>query len=624
MKRRNILLGLGAAAAGSGAVFGSGAFTQVQADRDLTIGIEQDSSALLELNASSDVASVTNDNNGELVINTDNLGGGDGFAVGSTVDIGEIDDNGDVPSSGSAFTLTNNFDDVGDSNADLAVAIGLTSIDLGEVSELSSLEFYGTPSNGNGTQVIAAGEREVFDVSSGDQIDFAIRFETASTTDTGDFDATVTFQAGSDLTSEDFPTEAPNQIQDWNDLAAISDDLSASYNLVNDLDADTDGYTSVVEESGFDPLGTFSGTLDGNGYTISNLSISADSRFAGLFSIVTGTIKNITIDSATVSGSKSFVGVLAGNFAGTARDVSVINSDVTGEGYAGGLVGALNGGVIKRASVSGSGKIKVDPDNTSDDYKAGGIAGAAVNSGGEIRDSETNITVKGARHIGGIVGFLQAENISGVGTTKITGTKATGKIKGTSLSVDGNNYDNGQNIGGLVGSAEFTGALSIEKSYTTATIKGTENVGGLLGNDVNGRADVTINQSYSVADIKSDGGNAQGNIGGLVGKGAPDIDNSYAAPTIRTDVDGSGTGASDVGGVVGSVNSQSEAEGTDTYWDTVQTGTTSAVGDGSLTATPLTTTEIQGSSASTNMSGLDFDSTDPVWQTNSGDYPTLR
>ena len=44
MNRRNVLLGLGTAAAGSGIVFGSGAFTQVQADRQLAVEIAGDDS----------------------------------------------------------------------------------------------------------------------------------------------------------------------------------------------------------------------------------------------------------------------------------------------------------------------------------------------------------------------------------------------------------------------------------------------------------------------------------------------------------------------------------------------------------------------------------------------------
>jgi len=428
-------------------------------------------------------------------------------------------------------------------------------------------------------------------------------------------------------------------IYDWYDLNQTRDDLDADYTLENDLDETTPGYNETVKNvstgnlanggSGFVPIGLgkvsnriyYSGTFDGDGHTISDLYINADSRFAGLFPIVTGKVEDLTVADADVDSSTTFAGTVVGNFGGTIQNVNVTNSDVTAEGYTGGLVGALNGGSIQGVSVSGSGTVESDPDNSANEHKTGGIAGAAVNSGGTIANSETNITVKGARHVGGVVGFLQANNIEGVGTTTITDSKATGRVEGTSLSEDGSNYANGQNIGGLVGSAEYTGALVVEESFTTATVKGTENVGGLLGNDVNGRAGVTIKQSYSVANIKSDGGDAQGNIGGLVGKGAPEINNSYAVPTITTDVDGSGTGADDIGGVIGTVNGQSETDSINTFWNTERTGFSSAVGDGNLDATGLTTSEMQGAEATVNMAGFNFSTN---WTDVANDYPELR
>lgn len=49
MNRRNVLLGLGAIATGGGAMFGSGAFSQVSADRTVDITATGDGAALLQL-----------------------------------------------------------------------------------------------------------------------------------------------------------------------------------------------------------------------------------------------------------------------------------------------------------------------------------------------------------------------------------------------------------------------------------------------------------------------------------------------------------------------------------------------------------------------------------------------
>ena len=43
MKRRTILLGLGTAIAGGGAVLGTGAFTTVEADRSVSVNVAEDS-----------------------------------------------------------------------------------------------------------------------------------------------------------------------------------------------------------------------------------------------------------------------------------------------------------------------------------------------------------------------------------------------------------------------------------------------------------------------------------------------------------------------------------------------------------------------------------------------------
>ena len=49
MNRRNVLIGLGAVAAGGGAALGTGAFSSVEADRTVNISTAGDSSALLSL-----------------------------------------------------------------------------------------------------------------------------------------------------------------------------------------------------------------------------------------------------------------------------------------------------------------------------------------------------------------------------------------------------------------------------------------------------------------------------------------------------------------------------------------------------------------------------------------------
>jgi len=60
MNRRNVLAGIGALTAGGGAVFGSGAFSSVEADRTVNVNVAGDSEALVALNVDSDLGTSTN------------------------------------------------------------------------------------------------------------------------------------------------------------------------------------------------------------------------------------------------------------------------------------------------------------------------------------------------------------------------------------------------------------------------------------------------------------------------------------------------------------------------------------------------------------------------------------
>ena len=101
---------------------------------------------------------------------------------------------------------------------------------------------------------------------------------------------------------------------------------------------------------------TFSGVLDGNGCTIYGLTRGSQYFGAlGLFGAIDGaTIKNLKIENAYISNQRDADnnknGVLAvlaatANGACTIENVSVVDSTVLGDSYAGGLIGIQNGTV---------------------------------------------------------------------------------------------------------------------------------------------------------------------------------------------------------------------------------------------------------------------------------------
>lgn len=105
MNRRNVLLGLGTAAVGSGAMFGSGAFTTFEAERNFNITVANDDTALVGLDANDDLDVVTNEGStgggeNELDVDLQDVN------KGSTLELGNPDDPGEEE----AFMLSNNGD----------------------------------------------------------------------------------------------------------------------------------------------------------------------------------------------------------------------------------------------------------------------------------------------------------------------------------------------------------------------------------------------------------------------------------------------------------------------------------------------------------------------------------
>ena len=78
MNRRNVLVGLGGLAIGGGALFGSGAFDQVEAERDVTVQTTDDADALLALEVDDDYEDVT-DGVTSIDLSDSNLDNADGL-----------------------------------------------------------------------------------------------------------------------------------------------------------------------------------------------------------------------------------------------------------------------------------------------------------------------------------------------------------------------------------------------------------------------------------------------------------------------------------------------------------------------------------------------------------------
>ncbi|TYP91747.1 hypothetical protein LX73_2574 [Fodinibius salinus] len=243
-----------------------------------------------------------------------------------------------------------------------------------------------------------------------------------------------------------------------------------------------------------------------------------------------------------------------------------------------------------------------------------------VSSSGTIKNLHlTNVNVTASTNSG---------TLAGANYGSITNCSVTGTLD--SYQSSAGNY----NVGGLVGKNSGT----ISKSYADVNTSATGNPGSMLGTGgLVGNNTGIINKSYAAGSVSGDNNN-----GGLVGTNDGDIQNSYATGAV--------SGTTNNGGLVGYNNDlieSSYAAGSvsggnsgglvgynggfgsnpvinTSYWDTQSTGQPSAIGNGLTSnndSTGLTTSQMQGSSAQTNITGFDFTS---VWQTNASYYPTLQ
>ena len=348
---------------------------------------------------------------------------------------------------------------------------------------------------------------------------------------------------------------------------------------------------SFAEDSDWSPIVIFSGIFEGNGYTISNLTISKPNAIKlGLFgSTVFGSkINNIGLLDIDIQGD-SRVGSLVGYNVGDITN-SYATGSVAGTDDVGGLVG-YNGGNITNSYATGSvagtddvgGLVGYNGGNITNSYATGSVAGTDDVGGlvglnyGDITNSYATEAVTGLSGIGGLAGSNNGDITNSYATGAVTGLSGVGGLVG--FNYDNGNITNSYATGAVTGTGDNVGGLvgdnggSVTNSYATGVVTGNSNVGGLVGSN---RGSVT--NSYATGAVT---GNS--NVGGLVGSNRGSVTNSYATGAV--------TGNSNVGGLVGS----NRGSVTNSYWNTQTSGlATSAGGDG---VTSATTVQLQSPTA---------------------------
>ena len=251
-------------------------------------------------------------------------------------------------------------------------------------------------------------------------------------------------------------------------LAAIGSDPGGSYALAGDLD---------LGGASFQPIGTeeapFTGTFDGNGHTITGLSIRGTADGVGLFGHVSGgTVKNLTIDHGTVTAD--------------------------GVKYVGMCVGKVTDGAVSNCTVRGG---SVTVAGRTIFTSVGGVVGQAVRS--QVTMCANSAAVTGPEHVGGVVGALNqagsaATYCYNAGTVTATDDTAGGVVGATtfaSYSAQSGEilccYNAGavsapQYAGGIVGHANYSGIIDCGN---VGRVDAESTAGGLAGIFVSGAAE---------------------------------------------------------------------------------------------------------------------------------------
>jgi filamentous hemagglutinin family protein len=339
------------------------------------------------------------------------------------------------------------------------------------------------------------------------------------------------------------------------DLQNVGTNRSGNYALGTDIDA-----SSVAN---FAPIGTssaFSGIFDGQGHTISNLTIDdTTDSYVGLFGNSSGKIRNVSLTNESVTGSALYLGGLVGYSSGKVSNSSVagtlMQENTSNEDYFGGLLG-WNSGTVNNSSAN----VAVGASNSGIDYYAGGLIG--VNLGPAVNSYATGSVTLSSTASSNLV----AGGLSGYNSNTITGSYASATV-------------------------------TVNSPATTSEITG----GGLVGEN-----DGTISNSYASSAVN---GGSNVYVGGLAGYNYGDIASSYATGPVTAATANHG------GGLIGNHGAGTI---TSSYWDSQSTSQSVASGNSASIsgATGQTTTQLQ---SGTLPSG--FSSTD--WITTSGFYPFL-
>jgi hypothetical protein len=291
----------------------------------------------------------------------------------------------------------------------------------------------------------------------------------------------------------------PYLIETGAQLVLMKQYPSSYFMLVQNIDLNNKAWPS------FD----FSGTLDGNGFVISNLKVTKNGNNLGLFAILEGTVKNLTISGVTIESSGNNVGAIAGYYRDNFGNGSVTNctiqlngsSLISGQDYVGAVVGCADGGAltVTKCTVNG---VSTENQIIGNEY-VGGIIGylRSLSTPTPMEDCSVSANIAGSEIVGGLIGYSSISGDIGDDGYYIKRCSFAGKLSAKS-AVAGI-------IGGCGGNTTIAGCkadveITVEDNYAAGIATSSSTIFG-----------TSIIGSYALGKIKCSKGSANA-IGGLV------------------------------------------------------------------------------------------------------------
>ena len=326
------------------------------------------------------------------------------------------------------------------------------------------------------TVSISGGEGTMADINAGNNKTVTVSSVTLGGADAGNYNVSPLPTSGTvNINAGTGTADNPWRVATEADLRAVGTGspsgwtLAVHYKLTATKGIDLTGKaTWTVIGSTYIPWGSFSGSFDGNGHTITGLSCDPTS---------------LEPNNPTRSGM--FFGIAAG---GAVKNLRLVNVNIKGSAQTGG-VAATNDGTVENCFVSGS----ITSTNA-----AGGVVGDNE-SGGTVQNCYSAGSVTGGS---GTTGGVVGGNIGTVQNCYSTGSVTVTVVNGYSGST-----------GGVVGANSGT----VQNCYSTGSVTGVSNAGGVVGYNDTGKTVqncVALNTSVTITGTGSSIGRVMGVLGG--------------------------------------------------------------------------------------------------------------